>query len=172
MKRRLFGAISGLSLALFALSAAVWIRSEFRCDLVKYVWQNSDKPRSLAVQWSDGIVKARYVNGGASDTGEPLTQRTGMTSYSRDSYSVGVALHSKRYGFSLVMGDRHVDGSSYWGGTMPCWLIACIFAVLPVCSLRRIQRDRVRRRLGLCPICGYDMRATPDRCPECGTTGG
>ena len=46
-------------------------------------------------------------------------------------------------------------------------------AVLPVAWLAgRVVAERVRRgrerRKGLCRHCGYDLRATPTRCPECG----
>ncbi|MDB5357413.1 MAG: hypothetical protein JWN24_3866 [Phycisphaerales bacterium] len=52
----------------------------------------------------------------------------------------------------------------------PYWLTLVLLSVLPVNTLRRwISRRRVRLRDGRCHTCGYDLRATPGRCPECGS---
>ena len=34
--------------------------------------------------------------------------------------------------------------------------------------VRRHRKLRLRSRMGVCHSCGYDLRATPGRCPECG----
>jgi primosomal protein N' len=45
-------------------------------------------------------------------------------------------------------------------------LVTCI---LPFAQLLGFLKRTRRRRAGHCSHCGYDLRATPDRCPECGT---
>lgn len=32
----------------------------------------------------------------------------------------------------------------------------------------RVETKRRQIARGVCPSCGYDLRATPERCPECG----
>ncbi|HEY7119259.1 MAG TPA: hypothetical protein VH475_21900, partial [Tepidisphaeraceae bacterium] len=67
-------------------------------------------------------------------------------------------------GFRIVTGERW--GDYHRAVFMPFWVALLVTAVLPatVC-LRR----RHRSIDGRCSTCGYDLRATPDRCPECGT---
>jgi hypothetical protein len=53
----------------------------------------------------------------------------------------------------------------------PAWFICGLFLPPPIAWVVRHCRSRSTRhsRDGACRSCGYDLRATPGRCPECGT---
>jgi hypothetical protein len=52
---------------------------------------------------------------------------------------------------------------------LPIWLPLAVLAVLPIWSLVTRRRTRERLTARRCVPCGYDLRASPDRCPECGS---
>ena len=76
-----------------------------------------------------------------------------------------------RWGFVLAR-DRGRLGRPVSKVAGPYWAVTLAFGLLPAgwlaAGLWRRFRRRSRRRVGCCPACGYDLRATPDRCPECG----
>jgi len=51
---------------------------------------------------------------------------------------------------------------------VPYWFLLLITAILPARAVLRWCIQFIRHRRGLCRFCGYDIRATPNRCPECG----
>jgi hypothetical protein len=57
----------------------------------------------------------------------------------------------------------------YGAAEIPWWSLLIVFSVWPALWLAARHRVLARRKRGHCPGCGYDLRATPERCPECGT---
>jgi hypothetical protein len=78
---------------------------------------------------------------------------------------LGVQLTNER---GEMLGERYRG----WWVRFPPWFGGLVIAPLVTSRLwahLRNRRAKRAHRAGLCVACGYDLRATPDRCPECGT---
>ena len=59
---------------------------------------------------------------------------------------------------------RGDHGELYIDLGLPILVLSSLLAI----SYLPFYRRRKRKKLGLCVRCGYDLRASKDRCPECG----
>ena len=123
-----------------------------------------ERARRLANQYgSRGFARHRGVGTPAQYPSGHLMARPDASFWRRH----GVILN-RGYAPDLVI--RYAQ-NYIWSLTVPAWLAVACFLIVPVSSVPRLVRTlkrRHRRRRGQCQDCGYDLRASLVRCPECG----
>ena len=164
LARRLFTVCSALSLVLCLAACVLWVRSYGAADSLGAGGRHT----------AGGLVSSRgLLMFLLMTTSTPSSEPPGV-SYEVErpppALDVPATGFLARRGFAWVR-DPFPPGFGLPAliVTWPSWFAALVFAPLPAFAIASRCRALLRRHDGLCPTCGYDLRGTPDRCPECGT---
>lgn len=187
MRRKLFNLAAAVSLALFVATVVLWVRSRGHLEQVRirYArWPKADQSRRVHVifSWYSNTLRLRVIDsaltpdhfrGWSNERLDDFRERRppGLR-VEFDGEDVTREMNGYRPGFAARYypdTDRPpAYGDQYVLAVRP-WLPTLLSAALPAIWMYRFVRTRRARRRSVCPTCGYDLRATPDRCPECGT---
>lgn len=156
MRRWLFNLAAAVSLALCLGFSCMAFRSVQRGDTWEYLSRDG---RLVMLISKSGRLDVLYISKWAGD--EP-----GLLYYTeRAPFALGGTDYSHRFlGFG---GGAQLNGGRFVN--IPYWCLATLAAVAPLLATLGIVRRRRSVRRGFCATCGYDLRASPDRCPECGS---
>jgi hypothetical protein len=172
MKRWLFIFVSATSLLLCILTVVLWVRSYRASD---FVWSPDGANvlhivtgrGDMLLQWVSNKPRSAWGRGGWGHARNPPQDIvSGNWRFWTQS--------QPRKLLWLITWGRAIYGRGGSSGSgfsvmFPYWLVTVLTLAAPATALGKRFASRRKHRAGLCPICGYDLRATPERCPECGT---
>jgi hypothetical protein len=181
--RLLFTVAGVISSVLAAGTAAVWVRSHWVGDAIEFCTSATKEGVHVVeghtLRIGGGLVRLdtdyNRFTPGAPD--RPWSYRRELPDRATWGRSGTNLPWPQRLGFlHLYRFDANVNWYEWNFGQrimrMPLWVPLFVFSIAPGYWLVRQAaafRRRGRRVAGICPTCGYDLRATPGRCPECGS---
>ena len=146
MRRRLFKFAAALSLVLCVAMAGLWLAS--------YRWAGGI---SMCGRWEMSISKGKLSLHYHSKRTPPYHPLFAGHVESADHTS------TELLPIFVPLAHTSLAASTYhWQYLVPTWLAAVPFGLGWLVFRHRCSPP------GHCRTCGYDLRATPDRCPECG----
>jgi hypothetical protein len=192
--RQFLNGLTFLSIGLLVLTLAAWIVgaihpftfswamrsdraffSHFGRGRILFVEQKMfppNPPRDFVVdatQFHILSVRGALENSGATISYDPLVMLSNNL-LGPDSFAgLGVVHSSPGFLLNFRKGMSTRVAAAVGVAAAPYWILMLVFLIPPGIRLYIRHRDRLKVELGLCKICGYDLRATPLRCPECGT---
>jgi hypothetical protein len=182
MRRRLFTAVSVLSLVLCLVTLVLWVRSYYHDGgfrIIRGVAVPATGQRLL--EWDErelGIIcwqgsffwSGEFTRDCTVSQLDEVRSQLGVHFFpvsAADSLSV---LVPNRFGFGYAADRFEPEMSpeihvSWWRLRVPIWLITVTLAILPMVGLPRRVKGRSH-----CQVCGYNLTGnTSGVCPECGT---
>jgi hypothetical protein len=170
--RFIFNWLTVVSLLLCVVTVGLWVRSDKIQDSFNWEFTTNTSFYNLELISGDG----------------DLLLKTHREVYLRDQREFMVSFHQNiqrgffhliyPYAMPATMGRgrfflryRQIGTHTIITSGIPVWCIALFTGILPLAGGSRYVRQRMRyaNSFAACVACGYDLRATPSRCPECGT---
>ncbi len=167
LRRWLFNLAAGVSLV--ALVGAILLRGRGHHYMDQLVYRGKARVLSIAaldawigVALSPQLIRNGNVGWQYSTSASRDLKPSDLTS--ADALHVlGFVYDRRRF---VLQGDRDRQEFLVF---VPHWSLFAGSAIVPACWVLARWRERRVRVAGCCVVCGYDLRASPDRCPECGT---
>ena len=157
-------ALSTLSLLLCLATAVLWVRSYAVADF--YDWRGQERGFELLSSGGRFALMPYRVlrHNQYSFVGYHHVELDGLR---WDDFAPSIGVHLG----SFAAGPTNTGVLDGYCLILPYWSVFLATAALPAWrffSSRRARTRTQRLRNGLCARCGYDLRASHDRCPECG----
>jgi hypothetical protein len=177
VKRRLFNLAAAVSLVMMLAMVALWVRSYWVGDNLERYNTTRTYFGSALGRLGITVVHPRkwdtFTGDGTWHLRHPLLRQ----GFSLDVPAPPYARRAWRvlgFGYADVGFDPNPhfgsENSPYQQVVIPHWFVVLMTAVAPAwCGWRMFRSAWRKSRPGTCAVCGYDLRATPERCPECGT---
>ena len=169
VRRIIFHGLTLVSLVLCVATAALWVRSHRTTE----VWTKSDARQLIFIsgagRWCLHIRSYSPIYSPALPEFWRYTRWPGEV-VSPDSFSESFVEGNEYQAFGIEVWYARIGPPPLVTSATiiaPYWLPLCLLMLLPLRWLF-VRSRRERSASGLCANCGYDLRATPDRCPECG----
>jgi hypothetical protein len=198
MKRRVSTILAVASLLLCLATVHLWARSYQRQGWIKWTHCGSSRcyatslgnfpgRLSLGMSWEPAKVDAVATEDPlprmwtSKDVWRPvpLSAQQGWQTWSDETF-VATGRYNPYDATLPERPDLHQLAGVAWylvdanpgGGSLlvPHRYVALLLAMLPLRWIWVTCRNRRRARRHACVACGYDLSATPQRCPECGAT--